>query len=284
MNMGSIHGLAPASLSEVAKQRLLAVPGEPLAVVEWHRPLFLNYELDPDAVRRQLPRPFELELWQGRAIVSLVALTKRRFRPTDTAPLWASLLPLLTGQRFFNVRTYVRHREEPGAFFFWSWLSRPWNLPLPDRPLGLTCAFADSTYQHRHESGELRGVVAAKAGLERFVYEARFAPENGFAPCPPGSLGEFALERYTGYFCHRGAGRVFRAWHPPWQQAIVKAGIEEDGLVTRTFPWLHEARLLEANYSAGFADVWLGRPQALGSTTRNDRRRRHGASSFFEMP
>ena len=219
-------------------------------------------------------------------IVSLDALTKRHFRPTATAPVWARLLPLLAEQRFFNVRTYVRHREEPGAFFFWSWLSRPWNLPLPDQPLGLTCAFADSTYQHHHESGELRGVVSAKAGYERFAYAALSAPEKAFHPCPPGSLAEFALERYTGYYWHRGAGRVFRAWHPPWSQATVEAAIEEDGLVTRAFPWLREARLVETIYSPGFADVCLGRPRTLDTTSRNNRsqRPRHGARSFFEMP
>ncbi len=285
LNLGSDSPAAPASQSEAAKQRLLAVRGEPLAVVAWHRPLFLHYELDPGAVRQQLPRAFELELWQGRAIVSLVALTKRQFRPAESAPLWARLLPWLNEQRFFNVRTYVRHGDESGVFFFWSWLSRPWRLPLPDRPLGVTCAFADSSYQHRHESGELRGVVAAQLGRERFEYEAQFSPEKAWAACPAGSLAEFALERYTGYFWHGGSSRVFRAWHPPWPQTIVEAVIKETGLLARRFPWLVQARLIEANYSPGFDDVWIGRPHTLGAARPSRRpRNHHGASAFFEMP
>jgi uncharacterized protein len=283
---------APEPAPDVAKRRLLAVPGEPLSIVQWWRVLFLNFAVDAAALRRELPPAFELELHDGRAIVSLVALTKRNFRSHPQSPLWARLFSVLPEQRLLNVRTYVRHRDEPGAFFFWSWLSRPFGLPLPDRPLGLTCAFAKSEYRHEQESSGLQGMVTAKG--KRFSYVGPATPAAQLAVCPAGSLSEFALERYTGYYWHRG-GRVFRAWHPAWLQTTVPVRINEDELIAERFPWFGEARFLEANYAPGFSEVWIGRPHPLAKPMQpfasgeakgctRGRRNRHGSSALFELP
>jgi len=231
-------------------------------VLEWHRVVFFHFALEPDVVQAALPLAFELELFDAKAVVSLVALTKRRFRPAASAPWWARLVPLIKEQRLFNVRTYVRHRGEPGAFFFWSWLSRPWGIALPARPLGLTCDFAESCYEHEHERGDLRGFVK-KTEHARFAYQARMNPRDTFAPCPPGSLAEFALERYMGFFWHRGAGRVFRTWHQPWLQTTLNTQIDDNGLVVNAFPWLANARFVEAQYSPGVSDVRLSLPRSV---------------------
>lgn len=262
---------------------LVATKGEPFLVVQWHRVLFLHFGLEPAIVRAHLPFPFALELCDSKAIVSLVALTIRHFRSAPSAPFWTKVVPLIGEQRLFNVRTYIRYRGEPGAFFFWSWLSRIRGLPLPDAPLGLTCAFAKSRYEHEEESGDLRGVVE-KASQGRFAYEARLDPGVAFRPCAPGSVAEFTLERYTGYFWRGGGGRAFRACHPPWLQAAVEVQIKDDSLVTAAFPWFRAARFLHAHYAPGFAGVRIGRPRPLDVAMRASRRHHHGASAFFEMP
>ena len=272
---------APESLPELAKRRLLAVPREPLSIVQWWRVLFLNSAVDPAALRRELPPEFELELHDDRAIVSLVALTKRNFRPHPQSPLWGRLFSLLPEQRFLNVRTYARLRDVPGAFFLWSWLSRPFGLPLPDRPLGLTCAFAKSEYRHENESNGLQGAVTAKG--KHFSYVVPMPLAAPLSVCPAGSLSEFALERSTGYYGYRGAGRVFRAWHPAWLQTTVTVRINEDELIAERFPWFGEARFLEANYAPGFDEVWIGRPHSLEEERSRTRRNRHGPSALFEM-
>jgi len=284
MNGVSPNRLASAPMIEATERFPCPARFEPALIVQWHRVLFLHFEVEPAIVQAHLPMPFELALYNHRAIVSLVALTKRRFRPVASAPWWARLLPLIPEQRLFNVRTYVLHRGEPGAFFFWGWLSRPWGLPLPDRALGLTCAFARLRYEHQHESGELRGVVGKGTDGQRFAYEARMERPVAFAPCPAGSLAEFALERCTAYFWHRGMGRVFRAWHPPWLQATVQVRITDNSLVTAAFPWLRDACFVEANYTTGFAEVRIGRPLPVDNPVRGRRIRHHGASAFFELP
>lgn len=275
--------LNQSDLSDAGKGRLLSVKGEPLVFAEWHRVMFLHYEVEPSVVCARLPPTFELELHQGKAIVSLVALTMRRFRANPVAPWWARLFAAVTEQRFFNLRTYVRYDDEPGAFFIWSWLSRPWGLPLPGRPLGLTCDFAESKYHHEHEKGSLRGVVRGRAKAGRFAYHAHIRPHQSFSPCIAGSLAEFALERFSGYFWHRGAGRVFRAWHAGWLKTPVEIEIEDDSLAVRAFPWFVEARFIEAHYAPGLDDVWIGRPHRLLAPTSRRRGQSQGSGQFLEV-
>ena len=269
--------------SNAGKRRLLSVKGEPLVFAEWYRVTFLHYQVEPSVVCAQLPSPFGLELHQGKAIVSLVALTMRRFRANPAAPFWAQLFAAVSEQRFLNLRTYVRHDDEPGTFFFWSWLSRPWGLPLPIRPLGLTCDFAESEYHHEHEKGRMWGVVRGRANCGRFAYRGHLEPDQSFGSCLAGSLAEFALERFSGYFWHRGAGRFFRAWHPAWLQALIETEIEDDSLIIHTFPWFAGARFIEAHYAPGFDEVWIGRPQRSPAPALRRRGHCQGPSEFLEM-
>src|SRR5262249_2812710 len=75
------------ALSDLARQRLLSLKGDPFLCADWQRVLFLHYVIDREALRPHVPEPFELELHEGQACVSLVALTMRHFRPARTGAL-----------------------------------------------------------------------------------------------------------------------------------------------------------------------------------------------------
>src|SRR5437667_631907 len=97
-------------LNNAARRRLLSMPGEPLFIADWERVLMLHYEVDPVALQRAAP--FEIDLYQGRAFVSLVAFTMRGMRPRFGGRLGAALLKPIATHEFFNVRTYVREGAE----------------------------------------------------------------------------------------------------------------------------------------------------------------------------
>jgi len=102
-------------------------------------------------------------------------------------------------------------------------------------------------------------------------------------PAEAGSVAEFAMERYSGFFCGRDKSYVFRAWHPEWLQQSVEAMIERDDLITTRFPWWKEAQFVGANFAPGFERVELGKAHALASgTSRIDGHR--VLSRLFEMP
>src|ERR1043166_2573775 len=103
------------SRSELARQRLLSVRGEPLFIADLERALMIHYEVD----RAQLQRvvPFELDLRDGAAFVSAVAFTLSGMRPRFGGRLAAWLLKPISTHHFLNVRTYVQMNGESGIFF-----------------------------------------------------------------------------------------------------------------------------------------------------------------------
>jgi uncharacterized protein len=265
--------------SEAAHKRLSFVRGEPFLLADWERVLFLNFTIAPEVLRPLIRAPLKLDLHEGQAYVSLVAVTMTKFRPaTPLSVAWP--LRAITRQSFLNLRTYVRHNDEPGALFLWGWLSNPLPLHLPT--FDLPCAFAKIDYRHNTGTGNLCGEVNADG--HRFRYRATFAPQSACQPCSPGSSAEFTMERYTGFFHRKANAKIFRTWHPAWLQINVEVTIEDDSLITQKFDWFKDAKFVGANFAPGFERVSLGRIHSLKKLPGQSRKRSHGPSGIFEMP
>src|SRR5678815_4298013 len=95
--------------------------------------------------------PYPLDLHQGRAFVSLVAFTLRDMRPHFGGPLTAWLFRPIATHEFLNVRTYVRHRDEPGIHFLAEWLTNRLAVKLGPRTFGLPYHLGKITYHHDWE-------------------------------------------------------------------------------------------------------------------------------------
>jgi hypothetical protein len=244
----------PLTPSEFGKRRLLSKFGEPLFLARWDRAIFINYSADPAILQRQVP--FELDLLDGRAFVSIVAFTLVRMRPWIGGPWTEWLLKPIATHEFLNIRTYVRYRGEPGIFFLAEWLSNRISVLLGPRTFGLPYRFGALHYKH---SGAFRGSVSAPEG--RLTYAGEVA-EFEFVPCAPGSLDEFMLERYTAFTQRGKRSRLFRIWHSPWPQAYAICDVGETSLIASTGAWWNTAEFVSANYSPG-AEVWMGRPHRI---------------------
>lgn len=236
---------------------MLARKGEPLLLATWDRTLFIHYEADPFLLQRQVP--FQLDLRDGRAFVSIVAFTLLRMRPRLGGRIGEWLFRPIASHEFLNVRTYVRPANEPGIFFLAEWLSNPLSVRLGPRTFGLPYRFGHIRYAHVHEDGEICGNVAANES--RLEYRATILPA-GFDPSEAESLTEFLLERYTAFTCHGQRRRLFRVWHEPWRQTPIELEISADDLLVSTGQWWKTAECIGANYSPG-ADVWMGRPHRI---------------------
>jgi uncharacterized protein YqjF (DUF2071 family) len=243
--------------SEAARRRMLALPGEPMFYARWDRALFIHYAADPATLQPAVP--FELDLRDGRAFVSIVAFTLSRMRPRIGGRISEWLFSPIATHEFLNVRTYVRHRGEPGIYFLAEWLSNPLSVRLGPRTFGLPYRFGQLTYDHPLESGDLRGTVVAREG--RLAYQGN-APGSDSETSGAGSLTEFMLERYTAFTQRRKRARFFRVWHSLWEQAPAEIEVTADTLVASTGPWWKTAERVGANYSPG-AEVWMGWPHRI---------------------
>lgn len=248
---------ATKDLSEAGRRRLLAVAGEPLFLATWARAVFIHYEADPALLQRQIP--FQIDLYEGRAFVSIVAFTLLRMRPRVGGRLSEWLLKPIASHEFLNVRTYVRHRGEPGIFFLAEWLSNPLSVRLGPRTFGLPYRFGRLSYAHNHANSEIFGTVTANE--DRLRYRASIA-STCFHPSEAGSLTEFLCERYTAFTWQGRRHRLFRVWHEPWPQTPIELEITSDELLASTGHWWKSAECVGANYSPG-VEVWMGRPHRV---------------------
>lgn len=101
--------------SGAGRERLLACRGDPLFHAGWLDVVFLHFEADPAVLQREIP--WSLDLFEGRAFVSLVAFTMRDLRPCFGGRLAALPFKPIAAHEFLNVRTYVQHRGERGIYF-----------------------------------------------------------------------------------------------------------------------------------------------------------------------
>lgn len=243
-----------ATPSELARQRMLSVWGEPLFYARWNRAVFIHYEADPSAL--QCCVPFPLDLHEGRAFVSLVAFTLQRMRPKRGGRFAEWLLKPIATHEFLNVRTYVRVNGEPGIFFLAEWLSNAISVPLGPPVFGLPYRYGRIRYEHEPAAGEITGRVEAKQGR----IEYRGTPDDTQVEvCAPRSTSEFVMERYTAFTRRFFGARMFRVWHEPWPQVPLKVDVTNDSLLAQTGDWWLTAHYVGANYSSG-VDVWMGRP------------------------
>jgi uncharacterized protein YqjF (DUF2071 family) len=261
MHCETLNNPKPAeSISEAARERLISVKGEPLLLADWLRLVFIHYEVPAEELQAEVP--FEVELFEGKAYVSLVAFSMQRMRPRLGGRLVAWMFKPIACNEYLNVRTYVRHCEEPGIYFMAEWMNNPFSVRLGPSTFGLPYHFGVLNYRNEHETGFLRGAIRDKESERSFAYEAVLA-ETRLVPCPAGSLDEFLMERYTAFTSHEAKGRFFRIWHAPWLQKKIEISIPHSGLVAAKWPWFANAKLVGGNYSPGARNVWMGRPHRV---------------------
>lgn len=211
-----------AELLRTAEHRPWALPRGPWVMFQrWHELLFAHWPLPPEAVRRLIPPALELDLFEGRAWVGVVP-----FRMTQVRLRGTPALPWLSAFEELNVRTYVRHGDRRGVWFFSldaanalavriarSWFHLPYfraRMRLEERA---------GTVHYRSER------VQAGAGLGRL--RMSYAPVAPIERSRPGTLEHFLTERYR-LFALGAQGELLAGdiHHLPWPLQRARANLE----------------------------------------------------------
>jgi uncharacterized protein YqjF (DUF2071 family) len=186
--------------------------------LSWSNVLFLHWPVEAEAVRSRLPPELELELFDGRAWVTVVASTVSGARPAMGPPL-----PGLSSFLELHVRTYVVHGDQSGVFFLSIDTSNPVVAWAARSLFRLPCFRARMETLRRDETvrfvSERAHQGASKAGFE-CVWGAR-------RPLPrarPGDLVHFLTERYLCLAVHREKVLESRLWHEAWELREARIG------------------------------------------------------------
>lgn len=251
---------------------------QPVFLTAWWRNLvMLNYEVDPDTVTPYLPRGIELDVWQGRTLVSIVAF--------EFADVRVLNLPVPFHRHFeeINLRFYVRRRTADGSrrgvvfirelvrLPLVSFLARrlygePYRTlpierrfrhhPVPPAPPGGTPRERPATFRYswRHDRKWHHVEATADTTLDPRQPE-------------PGSEEEFITDHTYGYGTRHGRTIEYVVEHPPWRYwNPAKAGLDCDASTLRNLYGESFAPFLRAPRSAFLVEgspVTVRRPRAI---------------------
>ncbi len=182
---------------------------------EWRHLAMLNFEIAPSVLAPYVPAGTELDLWNGRHLVSMVG-----FRFLKTRVLG---IPI-PGHRNFeevNLRFYVRRRAEDG----WR---RGVVFIKEIVPRAAIAFLARTLYNEPYVALPMAHQIEMGAGsLQAAEYSWRFGGrENNLKltvqgeaqPLREGSEAEFITEHYWGYNRQRdGSTMEYRVEHPRWR-------------------------------------------------------------------
>jgi uncharacterized protein YqjF (DUF2071 family) len=244
------------TLSQLAQERMKREFGEPWFYADWKEVLMLHLAVQPEFLQPHVP--FELDLHEGLAYVSLVGFDLKRMRPTRGGAVGRMAFAPIATHPFLNVRTYVKHSGEAAIYFLAEWLPNRLSVMMGRPVFGLPYRLGELQCHHA-EGDSLRGRVTDNQ--RSIEWRGQLSPAaKDLRVAEPGSLTEWLMERYTAFTHWMGFKRRFRIWHPPWQQAAVEVEIEEQGLLLQLGDWAGKARYMGAHWSPGFDDVWMGAP------------------------
>ena len=176
-----------------------------------------SYEVEPALLLPRVPPGTELDLWQGKAYVSLVA-----FLFLNTRFLGIPI-PFHRNFEEANLRFYVRRTESDvvkrGVVFIKEIVPR-WAIAAVAR-LAYNENYASMPMSHHVET--ITGPEPATSVEYRWRFRSRLnrlsLRASGEPHTPePGSIEQFISEHYWGYCVTRGGGCLeYQVSHPPWQ-------------------------------------------------------------------
>jgi uncharacterized protein YqjF (DUF2071 family) len=232
-------------------------------IADWRKFAFLHFAVEPADLAPHVPYP--LDLYDGRAWVSLVSFRLENLRPARWLPaaLGRWLMRPVSNHAFLNVRTYVRGPAGPGIHFIAEWI---------DNPISLRCGPLSYGLPYRLATMEQRDLPGS--GLQRIAVHDRDAgrstnlivPAADDAPAvevTPGSRDAFLLERYTAYTHRHGVGRWFAVEHPRWKARSFDLARFDMALFEAEYPWLRRAAFAGGHLAEGFADIAMSAPRRI---------------------
>jgi uncharacterized protein YqjF (DUF2071 family) len=194
---------------------------------EWRKLIMAQYCVEPQTLANYLPNGLELDLYEGRCIVSLVGFLFDRTRLKGVA------IPLHTRFEEVNLRFYVRRRDVDG-------ISRRGVVFVREFVPRAAITFVATTfYEEPYATLPMRHTVSESGSGLRVEYAWKHRgswssvavdAETTPVAIEAGSLEEFITEHYWG-FTKRSDGFTsqYEVKHPRWMvYPVLKCAVDAD--------------------------------------------------------
>ena len=192
---------------------------------DWRKLIMMQYEVAPALLERRLPPGLELDLYEGRAYVSLIGFLFDRVRLLRVPP------PFHTRFEEVNLRFYVRrpmpdgsHRR--GVVFLREIVPKPMITLIARALYGEAYATAPTAHRWSSQGPNARAVRHGTPPLE-IEYEWKHRGQWNYlgvqaghrcVPMVASSMEEFITEHYWGYTKRRGGGTAeYAVEHGRWE-------------------------------------------------------------------
>lgn len=169
---------------------------------EWNHVLFFHWAVSPDIVKNLIPKGVDLDLFEGKAYISLVPFTMQEIRP------W--FLPAFAPVSDFheiNLRTYVSKDGIPGVFFI--------NI---ESQKGFSAFLSRNLSGLPYEKALIKrsdGKYSSSNVFKKFALDIEFAIREDIAQ--KSEIEKFLTERYALFLERKGKLFRYDIHHKEWK-------------------------------------------------------------------
>jgi uncharacterized protein len=186
----------------------------------WKDLVFLHWEIDKNILQKKLPSGFTLDLFEGKAYVSIVPLFMKKMEVT--------FVPFLTRLSFsqVNVRTYVTVNGEKGVYFLS--LDANNHLAVLGGKIGFKSPYFYGKINYDHL--QQKKVFLHERPITKIKFQASFEPFGDSFYTKPNTLENWLTDR-SRFFTYSNV-RIYYGdiSHDKWKFQQVNATIQKNNL------------------------------------------------------
>lgn len=218
---------------------------------QWKNLALINFEIDPKILKKHLPIGTEIDFWNNKCYVSLVA-----FMFNDTKVLGVKI-PFHINFEEVNLRFYVKRFEngqwKRGVVFI--------KEIVPKRAITF---IANTLYHEHYETQKMKHAITENAVSKTFTYQwekdnqwnsIQLETKLNPTQIELNSEAEFITEHYFGYTKYNeNTTFEYEVTHPRWEQLIVidyKIDVDFENNYGKEFAFLSNSKPLSVFLAKG---------------------------------
>jgi uncharacterized protein YqjF (DUF2071 family) len=219
--------LDPSEVLAASAHRPWPLPqGRWVMTQSWLDLAFLHWRVPAEELRARLPRALHVDEFDGSAWIGVVPFRMEGIRLRALPPI-----PGTTAFLELNVRTYVRHGDRSGVWFFSLDAANAVVAAVARRWFGLPYHAAEMSMRGE---GEGRAFASRRLGKgPPAEFRASWRPSGESRASRPGSLEHFLAERYC-LFAHGPRGGLVRGdiHHVAWPLRPAEASVASNSMLS----------------------------------------------------